>query len=119
MAGGGTGEERIAQQNGFKPGASDAQIVGAIDVAQEYLAGQLPAKEAQANEVRFPIQKFIRMVGEKEYKILEKLRSQAAAPPAAEATLPPNIPTGSKLIGTSKDGKDVYEALNGKRYTSE
>ena len=45
--------------------------------------------------------------------------AKPAAPPAAGATLPPNIPPGSKLIGTSTDGKKVYEAPNGKRYTSE
>ena len=45
--------------------------------------------------------------------------AKPAAPPAAGATLPPDIPPGSKLIGTSTDGKKVYEAPNGKRYTSE
>ena len=49
----------------------------------------------------------------------KKEQETAAATPAAGATLPPNIPPGSKLIGTSTDGKEVYEAPNGKRYTSE
>lgn len=119
VAGGGTGEERIAQQNGFKPGASDAQIVGAIDVAQEYLAGQLPAKEAQANEVHFPHQKFIRMVGENEYKILEKLRSQAAAPSAAGSSVtnpaaPPAAGSSADIVPPSLKGRNLQG--NGKGF---
>jgi hypothetical protein len=74
VAGAGTGGERFAQEEGFQPGASTPQILGAIHVAQDYLAGQLPAKEAQARSIGFPHDRFIDMVGGHEYDYLTAIR---------------------------------------------
>lgn len=38
-------------------------------------------------------------------------------PPSAGTSLPPGIPPGSKLIGHSPAGAEVYQAPDGKRYT--
>lgn len=80
VAGAGTGGERVEQEKGFAPNASNEQILGAIKVAQDFLAGQLPAKENQANAIHFPHDKFVKMVGENEYKRLEQLRGHGEAP---------------------------------------
>jgi hypothetical protein len=94
VAGAGSGGERIAQEEGFQPGASNEQIFGAINVAQQFLAGQLPAKEAQANALHFPHDKFVSMVGPSEYARLEALRKGSGGnPPAATTQAKPTTVT--------------------------
>jgi hypothetical protein len=85
VAGAGTGGERFAQEEGFQPGASNQQILGAIQVAQDFLAGQLPAKEAQARNVGFPHERFIDMVGGHEYDYLTAIRGGKGGEGAAVA----------------------------------
>ena len=76
VSAGGSAAERIGQEKGFQPGASDEQILGALNVAQHFLAEQLPAKEAQANAVHLPHEKFVQMVGPEQYKMLQTLREK-------------------------------------------
>lgn len=84
VAGAGTGGERFEQEKGFQPGASTEQILGSIDVARKFLAGQLPAKEAQARNVGFPHERFMDMVGPQEYDYLSAINHGGT--PAAGAT---------------------------------
>jgi hypothetical protein len=95
VAGAGTGGERFAQEEGFQPGASDPQIFGAINVAQQFLAGQLPAKEAQARNVGFPIERFKDMVGKSEYDRLTELQKGGAASSGSSVPPPAQRQTGT------------------------
>ncbi len=118
VAGGGTGGERVAQEAGFRPGAATEQILGSANVARTFLAGQLPAKEAQARNVGFPHERFMDMVGPQEYDYLSAINhgkapeSAASATPATTSAHPPNaVGTKTDVNGgkwyVDKDGKAI------------
>jgi hypothetical protein len=108
VAGAGTGGERTAQEQGFQPGASTDQILGAANVARTFLAGQLPAKEAQAAAVHFPHEKFMAMVGPTEYDYLSAINHGKSAADSSAQPSAPSRPPGA--VGTRADtsGREWY-----------
>ena len=120
-------EERKAAEERLGPYMAPKGYANVFENEMSFITSKAHALEAQRDQVMGKSGKTIPIIRPEAQKYInnlnqniKELRSGSpAAPPAAEATLPPNIPTGSKLIGTSTDGKKVYEAPNGKRYTSE
>jgi hypothetical protein len=111
VAGAGTGGERFEQEKGFQPGASTQQILGSADVARKFLAGQLPAKEAQARNVGFPHERFMDMVGPQEYDYLSAINHGKPAESGGGGSAPP-----PDAVGKMKDqsGKYWYVDKNNK-----
>lgn len=118
VAGAGTGGERIEQEKGFQPGAATEQILGSANVARTFLAGQLPAKEAQAAAVHFPHEKFMSMVGPQEYDYLSAINhgKPANGAPAASTAVPAAPAHPPNAIGTKTDvsGGKWYVDKDGK-----
>lgn len=116
VAGAGTGGERFAQEEGFQPGASTPQILGAANVARTFLAGQLPAKEAQAAAVHFPHEKFMSMVGPQEYDYLSAINHGKPAEDhgaKAKPTLQEFL-TKAKAANPNATDKDLTDYYNKK-----
>ena len=47
----------------------------------------------------------------------DNLSASVSSPSTSSASLPAGIPAGSKLIGKTPDGKDVYQSPDGRKYT--
>jgi len=112
VAGGGTGGEREAQEFHFRPGAHTDQILGAANVAKTFLAGQLPAKEAQASNVGFPHERFMQMVGPTEYDYLSAI-NHGKAPTATTGEKPKPSPADIDYARTHPEVKDKFIARFG------
>ena len=114
VAGAGTGGERYAQEEGFQPGASTAQILGSANVARTFLAGQLPAKESQARNVGFPHDRFMDMVGPTEYDYLSAINHGKTPESGAAAAVPTAHPANAVGTKTDVNGGKWYVDKDGK-----
>jgi len=92
VAGAGTFEEREKAASAFSVAKTPAQLLGAVDVTQRLLGGQLEGRARQAAAAGVSPERFRSLIGDRPYEILQKGEAAAAAPGAGAPKAPAKLP---------------------------
>jgi hypothetical protein len=114
VAGAGTAEERAGAAAQFSTIASGKQMLGAIDVTQKLLSGQLEGKKRQAAASGVSEETFKNLIGDRPYEILTGIdkgttKETEGAQAAPSAPKVGDVVKGYKFKGGNPSDKNNWE----------